>query len=579
MDIAALQAELAHLRSQQAETDVRVREMAARYEGTIAALVEWQRGMAQTDGIMRQLITYFLSLENGKKGPLGMGQAQPSRTPPTAGPSLEGLLNPLDPNPLGAAPPSALDGSGRPGMPGAETAAPPSGFDPNNPFLAGQEAQQFLGGPSYDGDIARAAVFQMAEVSRRAADAPTRPLSRQDALSQMQELARLRNAAPMPNLTDGSEPFNFPPSAGGPQSQGQAQGSQQQAQGGDPLSQPPLQPLAVPAQSAFDEATRHHEGLAVYTVGHLLPRSGVDDTQGTWKFDPESLAPGGMALDGAMGVLPNGVQVNGGYVQQPTASRPYDPAREVSDPGPSNAGNSLVRPPSTLRVRRQTFVPGWSIPPRVLVVDDDQVNRSLSTKFLQVFGCTIDVAVDGVGAVNKMNLEKYDLVLMDIVMPKLDGVAATSMIRQFDPSTPIISMTSASRPDDIMNYINHGMNDILPKPFSKEGLLDMLEKHLMHLKVIKEKGIPRGLTPGPSGETFQVMGHPGAIDPLTGLGLDPERYAAILQSMVSNESFAGVPMVDMSGMGVVLEHPMEKRARDDSADGREPKRPRFEEIE
>jgi osomolarity two-component system, response regulator SKN7 len=60
-------------------------------------------------------------------------------------------------------------------------------------------------------------------------------------------------------------------------------------------------------------------------------------------------------------------------------------------------------------------------------------------------------------------------------MPKLDGVAATSMIRQFDPSTPIISMTSSSRPDDIMNYINHGMNDILPKPFSKEGLLEMLE--------------------------------------------------------------------------------------------------------
>jgi osomolarity two-component system response regulator SKN7 len=419
----------------------------------------------------------------------------------------------------------------------------------------------------------------MAEVSRRVADAPIRPLSRQDALSQMQELARLRNAAPMPNLTDGSEPFNFPPPPQGQQQAQAQQGPQPPTQAADPLSQPPLQPLPVPAQSVLDDATRLHEGLAVYTVGHLLPRSGVDDAQGTWKYDPDALAPGAMALDGAMGVMPNGVQVNGGYVQQPTASRPYDPAREVSDPGPSSAGNALVRPPSTLRVRRQTFVPGWSIPPRVLVVDDDQVNRSLSTKFLQVFGCTIDVAVDGVGAVNKMNLEKYDLVLMDIVMPKLDGVAATSMIRQFDPSTPIISMTSASRPDDIMNYINHGMNDILPKPFSKEGLLEMLEKHLMHLKVIKEKGIPRGLTPGPSGEAFQFMGHAGGIDPLSGLGLDPERYAAILQTMVSNESFAGVPMVDMGGMGVVLEHPMEKRARDDSSDGREPKRPRFEEIE
>jgi osomolarity two-component system response regulator SKN7 len=46
------------------------------------------------------------------------------------------------------------------------------------------------------------------------------------------------------------------------------------------------------------------------------------------------------------------------------------------------------------------------------LVDDDAVSRKLSSKFLQIFGCTIDVAVDGVGAVNKMNLEKYDLVLM-----------------------------------------------------------------------------------------------------------------------------------------------------------------------
>ena len=51
-------------------------------------------------------------------------------------------------------------------------------------------------------------------------------------------------------------------------------------------------------------------------------------------------------------------------------------------------------------------------PPRVLLVDDDVVSRKVSSKFLQIFGCTIDVAVDGVGAVNKMNLEKYDLVLM-----------------------------------------------------------------------------------------------------------------------------------------------------------------------
>ena len=92
---------------------------------------------------------------------------------------------------------------------------------------------------------------------------------------------------------------------------------------------------------------------------------------------------------------------------------------------------------------------------------------------------------------------KYDLVLMDIIMPNLDGVSACHLIRQFD-NTPIIAMTSNIRSDDISMYFQHGknpspshraaqltrpgMNDVLPKPFTKEGLLNMLEKHLGHLK-------------------------------------------------------------------------------------------------
>jgi osomolarity two-component system, response regulator SKN7 len=97
-------------------------------------------------------------------------------------------------------------------------------------------------------------------------------------------------------------------------------------------------------------------------------------------------------------------------------------------------------------------------------------------------------------------------------MPKLDGVSATNMIRKFDTGSPIIAMTSNSKPNEIMTYyssggcaqlnyqatvlitITPGMNDILPKPFSKQGLFDMLEKHLTHLKNIQQmsRNIPRG---------------------------------------------------------------------------------------
>ena len=65
--------------------------------------------------------------------------------------------------------------------------------------------------------------------------------------------------------------------------------------------------------------------------------------------------------------------------------------------------------PSRKRNRIQV---GWTVPPRVLLVDDDSIFRRLSTKLLQIAGCTIDVAVDGMEAVRKLGTGKYDLVLM-----------------------------------------------------------------------------------------------------------------------------------------------------------------------
>ncbi|KAF2195300.1 heat shock transcription factor 2 [Zopfia rhizophila CBS 207.26] len=147
---------------------------------------------------------------------------------------------------------------------------------------------------------------------------------------------------------------------------------------------------------------------------------------------------------------------------------------------------------------------GWIRPPQILLVEDDPTCRRIGSKFLYAFHCSIDSALDGLEAVNKMNAgSKYDLVLMDIIMPNLDGVSACHLIRQFD-STPIIAMTSNIRSDDISMYFQHGMNDVLPKPFTKEGLMQMLEKHLAHLK----KPVPQmdGMVPPqPLATTRQTM--------------------------------------------------------------------------
>ncbi|EON67946.1 hypothetical protein W97_07443 [Coniosporium apollinis CBS 100218] len=140
-------------------------------------------------------------------------------------------------------------------------------------------------------------------------------------------------------------------------------------------------------------------------------------------------------------------------------------------------------PSAAARKKSHQIDPGWIRQPQILLVEDDPTCRRIGGKFLYAFHCSIDSALDGLEAVNKMNAgSKYDLVLMDIIMPNLDGVSACHLIRQFDQTTAIIAMTSNIRSDDISMYFQHGMNDVLPKPFTKEGLLSMLEKHLAHLK-------------------------------------------------------------------------------------------------
>lgn len=130
--------------------------------------------------------------------------------------------------------------------------------------------------------------------------------------------------------------------------------------------------------------------------------------------------------------------------------------------------------------------PGWVRSPQILLVEDDATCRQIGGKFLFSFNCNIDTAFDGLEAVNKIqDGQKYDLILMDIIMPNLDGVSACHLIRQFD-RTPIIAMTSNIRSDDIQLYFQHGMDDVLPKPFTRKSLLGMLEKHLVHLKTMAQ---------------------------------------------------------------------------------------------
>lgn len=128
-----------------------------------------------------------------------------------------------------------------------------------------------------------------------------------------------------------------------------------------------------------------------------------------------------------------------------------------------------------------TLVPNAKF--HVLLVEDDNVCIQLCRKFLMKYGCQVTVVTDGLNAISTVEHTKYDLVLMDIVMPNLDGATATSIIRSFDTKTPIIAMTGNIQDNDLVTYLQNGMSDILAKPFTKDDLYLILSKYLLGPKL------------------------------------------------------------------------------------------------
>jgi two-component system, sensor histidine kinase and response regulator len=109
---------------------------------------------------------------------------------------------------------------------------------------------------------------------------------------------------------------------------------------------------------------------------------------------------------------------------------------------------------------------------QVLIVDDSPVVRLVVTRLLEGMGISPDTVEDGLQAVNAVNLKAYDLVLMDVMMPNMDGYEATRQIRKFEEEekrvpVPIIGTTSFSSRTACLDA---GMDDYLLKPVSLEQL-------------------------------------------------------------------------------------------------------------
>ena len=123
-------------------------------------------------------------------------------------------------------------------------------------------------------------------------------------------------------------------------------------------------------------------------------------------------------------------------------------------------------------------VPEAGIRGLVLVVDDNDVNLQVARGLLEKMGLTVDVANDGVEAIAMTSRRDYALVFMDIQMPGMDGLAATSAIRQLPGAVagvPIIAMTANAMVGDRERYISAGMDDYIAKPLDRRRLTALLD--------------------------------------------------------------------------------------------------------
>ena len=125
----------------------------------------------------------------------------------------------------------------------------------------------------------------------------------------------------------------------------------------------------------------------------------------------------------------------------------------------------------------QVELPG---PANILVVEDNPINQEVITEQLNGLGMKITLANNGQEAVEQVRKTTFDMVLMDVQMPVMDGYTATREIRQLGIAVPIIALTAAALFEDKQKALASGMNDHLSKPFKEAEILAMISKWYYH---------------------------------------------------------------------------------------------------
>lgn len=109
--------------------------------------------------------------------------------------------------------------------------------------------------------------------------------------------------------------------------------------------------------------------------------------------------------------------------------------------------------------------------PHILIAEDDTTLANLLRENLKLSGFTTQIAKDGMDAIELFKVEKFDLILMDVNMPKKNGFEAGRIIREMDEFIPLVFLTANSKEDDKLRGFNIGADEYITKPFSTQELV------------------------------------------------------------------------------------------------------------
>jgi signal transduction histidine kinase/CheY-like chemotaxis protein len=118
----------------------------------------------------------------------------------------------------------------------------------------------------------------------------------------------------------------------------------------------------------------------------------------------------------------------------------------------------------------------------ILLVEDNKINQMITQKMLEKKGISCKIIDNGEDAIEEIRNNNFDLILMDVHLPGINGTEATSKIREFNSQTPIIALTAISLNENREMLLSYGMNEVITKPFEPEHFYNVVTKYLSNIE-------------------------------------------------------------------------------------------------